>query len=256
VGKRHVRRWTASEIDLLRVRWNDQTLISEIAKGFGRTRPGVAQKAAKIGLPPKPLPNWDVSIICQDCGKETLTPYYASHTKKYCKPCATWRHNSRMGCCRRIAKQKQPKPPRKTYWTEERLTEARSLCDEGLSRRQIASKFGVSHNAVIGALYRRDVPSNYVRPKSEKKPRRKRFEFGGPSSRQVRVNPFDQAVAKALPGPSFSVPESEWVHFMELTKTQCHAPMGNGQLRCGRPVAYKSYCCDHAKAFHARGARL
>ena len=46
-------------------------------------------------------------------------------------------------------------------WTDERLSQLRTLWDEGLSISQIGEKMGVSRNAIAGKVHRMKLPKTF-----------------------------------------------------------------------------------------------
>jgi GcrA cell cycle regulator len=159
-------------------------------------------------------------------------------------------------------------------WTDERISVATTMWRDGKSAAQIAKHLEFcTRNAVIGKMNRlgltrvnkaerneRHRQASQIRER-EKAARaalreaRKKAKAAKPSNSGGGALQRWRALGAGKPGPSVPyTPIGKSIPFLELKPDECHAPMENGQLRCGHKVARKDYCEAHANLFHRRVA--
>lgn len=141
-------------------------------------------------------------------------------------------------------------------WTDERLEQAKAWVGEGMTARQIADRFGMTRNAVIGKLRRAGhrggggtAPKERTerRPKLAKPPRPKNRHYKlGFGSRFQSPVPLK---AKPVVGPP-APPEARMIGILELGPTVCKFPIGDprhaGFGYCGhKRFGVSSYCEYH-----------
>jgi hypothetical protein len=160
-------------------------------------------------------------------------------------------------------------------WTEERINVATAMWREGRSAAQIAKHLEIfTRNAVIGKMNRlgltrvnkaernerhRQASQIRERAKVERaalREARKKAKASKPSnSGGGALHRYRALNGSCRPAPSVPyTPIGLSIPFLDLKSDQCHAPMENGQLRCGHKVARKDYCEAHANLFHRRVA--
>jgi GcrA cell cycle regulator len=151
-------------------------------------------------------------------------------------------------------------------WTEERLRLATGMWLEGHSASEIAKRLEVfSRCAIIGKMARMGVthPGQTKEAKDQRKERarqasqirergKRRGNTGGALCQRVKAKHAGPPTKPSLSVPYTPIGLS--VPFLDLAKDQCHAPMENGQLRCGHKVHTKDYCEAHAALFYRRVA--
>jgi hypothetical protein len=158
-------------------------------------------------------------------------------------------------------------------WTAERETIAAEMWLGGHSATQIAKRLEVfSRCAIIGKMKRMGLQCP---PKIRKERHRQASQIrergrsnkslaAGIREKRARAKNTGGAAVQRIKNrlanptkPERSVPYTPIglsIPFLELAKDQCHAPMENGQLRCGHKVHTKDYCEAHAALFYRRVA--
>jgi hypothetical protein len=146
-------------------------------------------------------------------------------------------------------------------WTAEREKIASEMWLDGQSATQISKRLEVfSRCAVIGKMARLGLthPGQTKEAKAQRQERarqasqlrergRARGNTGGAMCQRVKAK-FSASPIKPSPSVPYT-PIGLSIPFLDLAKDQCHAPMENGQLRCGHKVSYKDLCWDHAVIF-------
>jgi hypothetical protein len=132
---------------------------------------------------------------------------------------------------------------------------------EGKSASQIAKHLEFcTRNAVIGkmnrlGLQKRDKAQRNERHRQESKIRAQKNANKALAASIREAKKRAKNLPKGRPAPSVPyTPIGLNIPFLELRADQCHAPMENGQLRCGHKVSRKDYCQAHADLFHRRVA--
>jgi GcrA cell cycle regulator len=145
-------------------------------------------------------------------------------------------------------------------WTDERVSIATAMWREGKSAAQIAKHLEFcTRNAVIGKMNRLGLQKRDKAQRNERHRQasqiRERAKANKALAASIREAKKRARAPKSRPAPSVPyTPIGLNIPFLELRADQCHAPMENGQLRCGHKVARKDYCEAHANLFHRRVA--
>lgn len=147
------------------------------------------------------------------------------------------------------------------WWTKERVALLKKLWVEGRSGGQIATRLGVTRNAVLGKIHRLGLPG--------REPRMPVAKIGATSRRPRETRAFHYTeppvpVLRAIPdlGPA----PDEVIHVLNVKESMCRWPIGDPKSPkfrfCGRPRASSStcYCAHHAAIAYEpkhreRGAR-
>jgi hypothetical protein len=144
-------------------------------------------------------------------------------------------------------------------WDAERIKLASDMWDAGHSAEQISKQLGgvISRNGVIGKMHRlgKSHPLNGVRKERARQLSQIRERRRRDKAETAALREAVKRAQKPPTKPSPSVPYTAIglsIPFMDLKRGQCHAPMENGQLRCGHKVHTKDYCEAHAALFYRR----
>lgn len=149
-----------------------------------------------------------------------------------------------------------------TAWPDEKIVRLRSLCDEGLSAKQIGAELGCTRNAIIGkasrlGLFLRGVAGG-GRPPGGRPPKESSHRQRSRVARlvELRENAVD------LP---FLPPPVEHTHgnktLLDLGTGDCRWPLGAqtdpATIFCGElAIKGRSYCgCHFSVAYQPRRAR-
>ena len=151
-------------------------------------------------------------------------------------------------------------------WTDERIAELRRMWGLGISAGKIALTLGCTRNAVIGKVYRLELPSrqtglrfppwrgrgwgttnprNSTPPRPEPKPRSRK----SPATSMPFRPRIVATVAVAYDGPG--------KRFADLESQECRYPSGDGAVEsyrfCAKPVQVGlPYCLTHADLCYVR----
>ncbi|MGB2399102.1 MAG: GcrA family cell cycle regulator [Candidatus Puniceispirillaceae bacterium] len=112
-------------------------------------------------------------------------------------------------------------------WTDERLSQLRTLWDEGLSISQIGEKMGVSRNAIAGKVHRMKLPK--------------------------RSSPVSKSAKSAEPvAEPEELPLRRSLRKIKWSRSKCAWPSGDPKTTefsfCGEPIlAGKPYCAEHCE---------
>lgn len=127
------------------------------------------------------------------------------------------------------------------HWDDENKAKLNAMVAQNVPFRQIAEAFGVTKNAISGAVWRyvhgrtsrakRPTPDKIV--KLPKMPKRR----GGHQN---------ASVARVDIPPSLPPREGPGVYLMDLGHFHCRYPLEAQWMYCGEPTTKKSYCAHHA----------
>lgn len=144
-------------------------------------------------------------------------------------------------------------------WSDEQRQEVlRAYYGEGLSARQVAGRYGVSRQAVIGIVHRYSAQYGYER---KGRPEKKRQSLPKPAKRRRAPSPRTAQAwtpqtaptAPRLPRPSPAILPSLEMTFDDLGTTRCqfattpHDVPPAGHRFCGHPVESGRWCAHHAR---------
>ncbi|MDY6960292.1 MAG: GcrA family cell cycle regulator [Pseudomonadota bacterium] len=144
-------------------------------------------------------------------------------------------------------------------WSAERVASLTKLWTDGLSASQIATRLGVTRNAVIGKVHRLELPA---RRTTQRAAVRRPLDRGtrGPRPSGHTAERRRGGSLKTLPAPRLRpLPQIEVepcrIALLDLGEGQCRWPIGDpkeaGFAFCGHP-AHRSYCGRHEIAAHSR----
>jgi GcrA cell cycle regulator len=137
-------------------------------------------------------------------------------------------------------------------WTDERVTELKSLWADGFSCSQIAAKMGgITRNAVIGKVHRLGLVGRPRDPNAPAKPRKKQVRHNFTRTLAI-INGSDPGYIEAKPCVDIEIPISQRRTLMELTHETCRWPVGDPAnpdfYFCGaKPHGDRSYCAEHCR---------
>jgi hypothetical protein len=145
-------------------------------------------------------------------------------------------------------------------WTADREKLASEMWLEGRSATEIGNLLEITRSAVIGKMHRLKLthPNHTKEARAQRAERarqasqirergKRRGNTGGATCQRIKAR---LSAPPTKPEPSVPyTPIGLNIPFLELKRDQCHAPMENGQLRCGHKVSYKDLCWEHAVIF-------
>lgn len=145
--------------------------------------------------------------------------------------------------------------PANTYWTDSRMVELRSLCEQGLSYRQIAARMGggITSSAVIGKAGRFGISNGRHQPLKQQT--LQNIKKRRPKQKQ-KAKPMLPPAPPPLPfvlAPEIPVPLAQRKTVHELENAHCRWPYGEPAQSdfyfCGAPTANLAegipYCPAH-----------
>jgi GcrA cell cycle regulator len=158
-------------------------------------------------------------------------------------------------------------PCKNKKWTQEEKELVRVLRGQGLTCGEIAGRFGVSRNVIIGVRNRMGLcdPKNITKPRPGDKRYRKRVKATPPRTprpRKPSLPPIEPDDFVPLPDVEIAVHERKKILIVDetgrahankaLTNECCRWPLGDPRGAdfgfCGRQkTAGRSYCPHHAK---------
>jgi GcrA cell cycle regulator len=147
-------------------------------------------------------------------------------------------------------------------WTDDKVKLLATLFTEGWSRGQIATKLGVTKNAICGKIDRLGVnlqnfvtgssglerPPRTYEPQRVGRPEKQDRQAWRPSARPIA----ETAVADEDPSPP-PIPPTGPIVLMDLRYDSCRWPINDGNpfLFCGKPRRENSpYCEEHRRKAH------
>jgi GcrA cell cycle regulator len=153
------------------------------------------------------------------------------------------------------------KRPDGKRWDEQTVEQLKMLWAHGLSARQIAIKFGISRNSVIGKVHRLGLTGRNVQVRKPEDPNRKRIRKAVVRPKGTLSIPFQYSTERTRtapiePGEAIVVESPNPVHIVNRDMfRQCAWPLwGEGVayselLCCGNPIVQgeQSYCAGHAQ---------
>jgi hypothetical protein len=164
-------------------------------------------------------------------------------------------------CCYEKAKRIGLPITAQVEWTPEFTETVKKLRDSGLSAREIGLRFGLTRNAICGKMHR--IGHSRPRPVQSEN---QRIEARRAALKRHRAKMAALRPPKQFTRPTFlpedaarqtilSIPESEWVPFLETKHGHCRAIMADDKRCCSRKVHYRSYCEGHAAIYYHKTAR-
>lgn len=132
-------------------------------------------------------------------------------------------------------------------WSEERIDTLRDLWRSGYSASDIARTIGVSRSAVLGKVFRLELPH---RKAPQPRPVKSKAEVKRDRNRFVPTRLYAKAPPRPLPPPVIIESNPRGVTLLDLKSGDCRWPMGDprdpGFLYCGDNVRDgSSYCAAH-----------
>ena len=134
-------------------------------------------------------------------------------------------------------------------WSDEQSETVAKLWIDGWSAGQIAERFNLSRNAVIGKVHRlglkREAPSDSQREPRPRRPSNPAHErlFQNPKG---KPKPSPAKPVQAVPLASLTDVSMLWT---QRTRSQCAYPIsgeGHQTFYCCHPISRGSYCDTHA----------
>ena len=215
---------------------------------------------------------YEKTYQCATCGKQDVvwhtTPGRA--TRIYCHDCRSERENEAKRLKRAADPKRLGRPV--SFWTDERRELLKKLKGEGLSAREIAKRFGISRNAVIGILHRMGFSQRRVYSMTEEERRAHRSQrakeryWANPEPRRAAQRRYyesnrdyyakkkrEQVRKPSIPRERSDVSLPEYaqslnIPFLENTGCMFMPGKPDDKLCCGHPKAEgKAYCQHHAE---------
>lgn len=137
-------------------------------------------------------------------------------------------------------------------WTGELETALRDDWAAGLSASQIARKFGLTRNAVLGKKHRMKLESRAREWTTQERLERKRAQH----AKHERARRARRREERAATYPEPILYQGRFVPLLELEPGECRFPYGEGPFTfCGCVASHGSYCAYHDRETHAERAR-
>ena len=148
-------------------------------------------------------------------------------------------------------------PPKKSYWTPEKVTDLKALWEQGYSAGRIAGVLGnISRNAVIGKLHRMGLPR---RPQDKNKQYHMKRVRTIPQNAPHRPSRARRLVLPPTPLPPQPVDDNRpGVSLFDLTPHSCRAVIRTSEVAadkeahfCGERVQdNQSFCPGHYALYY------
>lgn len=146
-------------------------------------------------------------------------------------------------------------------WTDERKAELKKLWEQGYSSSLIASRFGMSRSAIMGAVRRLNLlglnsrTTRFAKPSGRPTPSEQPQKQDQPQKQEVKKarvmrDWFGGHVSQPLQLPSHTETDPaikpKYIPLSQLTSKTCRYPYGDGPfLFCGCDIAAWPYCAPH-----------
>ena len=153
---------------------------------------------------------------------------------------------------KRLGLPNKPQGPRYNEWSDAKKSLLTSLWVKGgLSASEIGSRMGMTRNAVLGMVYRMNLPSRAPQrashtPRPRKiKPSTSKHEDITYIAARIKARLETKSEPEPLPEDQ---DRTDLIGIMALTKTTCRWPIGTPVRYCGRDCPLDSpYCSEHHK---------